>query len=755
MTIRIGRAFKAILKLTQFINKINIIKSIYYIKNNGLKAFLFKVKRELAENYILLSNVPVIETNMLAYRTQRPFRLDKSVKGIFKFPINGLNRIEILTVNCKTRTSGIKLILVDTDERRIVRKVMLSGAKIKDNNYSVFEFQPINDSKNKKYEFILEGLGEPYPAIWHNSDESFDEIKLNIGGSINCKIYSSEMNESLYSIWIKNNEPNNEELERQKLFIFNYKPKISIIVPVWNTPKRFLTDMIESVLNQTYSYWELCIADGASNEEHVRECIEAYVTKDKRIKVKYLNENKGIVGNSNEALGLATGDYIVLLDHDDTLAPFALFEIVKAINENPDADFIYSDEDKISEDGGKRFDPHFKPDWSPDTLKSYNYITHLSVIKKELLDEVGWFKEGYEGSQDYDLILRCTEKALNVVHIPKILYHWRFHENSTAGNPAAKLYAYDAAKKALADHINRIGFKGKVSDGLFLSSYKIDYDIVELPKVSIIIPNKDHKNDLERCINSIINKSTYKNYEIIIVENGSTEQLVFDYYNDVMKRYNFIEILSWNDVFNYSAVNNFAAYHANGEILLFLNNDVEVINKNWLEEMIMHVQRKDVGAVGAKLYYPNDTIQHAGVILGILGIAGHSHKNYPAMSNGYFGRLKIVQNLSAVTGACLMIRKEVFNEIGGFDKGFPLVFNDVDVCLKIRKNGYLVVWTPYAELYHYESETRGYEDTPEKQERFNKEIELFKKKWGDILESGDPYYNQNLTLKREDFSIRI
>jgi glycosyltransferase involved in cell wall biosynthesis len=625
-------------------------------------------------------------------------------------------------------------------------KVLLRYYKIRD------AILPEGSMRRKYFKIILKSSSLFNMA---NIKKSIYYIKNNGLKAFLFKAKKEITDENLYDLWIKKYEPNKSELERQKVFKFSHQPKISIFVPVWNTSKKFLTDMIESVLNQTYSNWELCIADGGSKETHVKELLEEYTKKDNRIKVKYLPENKGIVGNSNEALSLATGDYIALLDHDDTLAPFALFEIVKAINENPDADFVYSDEDKISEDGSKRFDPHFKPDWSPDTLRSHNYIAHLSIIKKELLDEVGWFKEGYEGSQDYDLILRCTEKANKIVHIPRILYHWRMSQNSTAGNPAAKLYAYDAAKKALTDHINRIGFKGRVSDGLFLSSCKIDYDIIESPKVSIIIPNKDHKNDLERCINSIIDKSTYKNYEIIIVENGSTERSAFDYYDNITKRYNFIKILSWGDAFNYSAVNNFAAYHANGKILLFLNNDVEVINKNWLEEMIMYVQRKDVGAVGAKLYYPDGKIQHAGVILGLGGIAGHSHKYYPKLSNGYVGRLKIIQNLSAVTGACLMMRKEVFNEVGGFDEEYSLAFSDLDICLKVRKRGYLIVWTPYAELYHYESKTHGFEDTPEKQERFNKEIELFRKKWGYILENGDPYYNPNLTLDRDDFSYAI
>ncbi len=557
-----------------------------------------------------------------------------------------------------------------------------------------------------------------------------------------------------YQNWIKENEPLEKELRIQKTK-FHYDPKISIIVPIWNTPKQFLTDMLESVLAQIYSNWELCIADGASTKEHIKEILDNYVKKDSRIKVKYLSENKGIAGNSNEALSLATGDYVALLDHDDLLAPFALFEVVKTINENPDADFIYSDEDKISEDGTKRRDPHFKPDFATDTLRSYNYICHLSVIKKSLLDEVGWFKEGFDGSQDYELILRATEKAKKIVRIPKILYHQRMHENSTDKNPNSKLYAYESAKRTLKDHLDRMGLKGQVRDGLFAGSYKIDYAIDYNYKVSIIIPNKDYKEDLERCINSILTKSTYKNYEIIIVENNSTEEEIFKYYERLQNNHDNIFVLEWKNAFNYSAVNNFAAKHAKGEILLFLNNDTEVINENWLEEMIQYAQRKDVGAVGAKLYYHDDTIQHGGIILGIGEVGGHAFRYMNKDSDGYFGRLKIVQNLSAVTGACLMMRKEVFNEIDGFDEGYPLAVSDVDICLKVIEKGYLVVWTPYAELYHHELKTRGYDNTPEKQLRFQKETELFKSKWDKYLEKGDPYYNPNLTLDREDFSIKL
>jgi GT2 family glycosyltransferase len=586
-----------------------------------------------------------------------------------------------------------------------------------------------------------------------NLKENLKEYNIKVK-VITSKGHFTELTSNVIqkNLWSDKNEPDKNELERQKNIKFKYEPKISIITPAYNTPEQFLIDMIESVLEQTYSNWELCIADGNSNENYVKELLQSYANKDKRIKIKLLTENKGIAGNSNEALSLATGDFITLLDHDDTLTPFALFEIVKVINDHS-VDFIYSDEDKITEDGKRRFDRHFKPDWSQDTLRSYNYPIHVSVFRKEIIEQIGGFREGFEGSQDYDLILRATEKAKKIIHIPQVLYHWRSSINSTAGHIKAKLYACDSAKKALEEHLKRTGLKGEVKDGLCLSTYQITYDITKNPKISIIIPNKDHYKDLDKCINSIINKSSYRNFEIIIVENGSKEENTFKFYKELKEREN-VKIIEWNKSFNYAAINNFAVNHSEGEILLFLNNDMEIINPDWLERMLEHVIRKEIGAAGAKLYYPDNTIQHGGVIIGIQGAAGHAHKNFNRNNSGYFARLMIIQNLSAVTAACLMMRKEVFREIEGFDERYTVAFNDVDLCLKLREKNYLIIWTPYAELYHYESETRGLEDTPEKQERAKKEVDLLKLKWKGIFEKGDPYYNPNLTLDKEDFSLK-
>lgn len=564
--------------------------------------------------------------------------------------------------------------------------------------------------------------------------------------SMHCNVRRRSIS---YDGWIRKNEPSEGDLAAQRQARFAYEPKISVIVPTFNTHRKVLVEMLESVKRQTYSNWELCIADGGSHKQDVKKTLVLYASSDKRVRVRFLPENRHIAGNTNEALALATGEFAAFLDHDDTLAPFALHEIVKTLNDNPGADFVYSDEDKISENGRIRFEPHFKPDWSPDTLRSYNYITHLTVIKKVLLDSVGWFREGFDGSQDYDLILRATEKAGRVCHIPRVLYHWRVSRTSAAGNANAKPYAFESARKALTEHLRRVGLDGTVGDGLFSSSYRISYGIKKRPTVSIIIPNRDHADTLRKCVQSIFDKSAYGNYEIIIAENNSTDEKTLRLYEELEKTGR-VKVAVWDKPFNYAAINNFMAVRASGEVLLFLNNDTEVISPDWIERMIEFAMRGDVGAVGAKLYYPDDTIQHGGVILGAGGIAGHSHQYSPRLSY-----VCIAQNLSAVTGACLMTRKDVFNEVGGFDEGYAFAFNDVDLCMKIREKGYLVVWTPYVELYHYESKTRGYEDTPEKQQRFETEIDRFRQKWGDSLDRGDPYYNAIFSLKKGDFSLRV
>lgn len=530
--------------------------------------------------------------------------------------------------------------------------------------------------------------------------------------------------------------------------------KFSVLVPLYNTPESFLKAMIESVQAQTYKNWELCLADGSDSEHSfVGEICKNYADGDKRIKYEKLERNLGISENTNACIRMATGEYIALFDHDDLLHPSALYEVMRAICEHG-ADFIYTDENTFSEEPRDAYNPHFKPDFSPDTLRSYNYICHLSVFSRELLDSVGYFRSEYDGSQDYDLILRLTEKAKKVFHIRKILYYWRAHKNSVAQDVGAKPYTVTAAKKALAAHLERCGLKGEVLDSSVPTTYHIKYEIDGNPLVSLIIPNKDHTDDLDICLESLYEKSSYKNFEVIIVENNSTEKETFEYYEALTKKHGNIKIVKWEGNFNYSAINNFGVNYAKGEYILLLNNDVEIINGSCFEEMLMFAQRKDVGAVGAKLYYSDDTVQHAGVILGLGGTAGHAHKHFGRSHPGYMARASIAQNLTACTAACLMMRRDVFDEVGGLDEEFEVAFNDVDLCMKIRKKGYLVVFTPYAELYHYESKSRGNDSTPEKLERFRGEIDRFKEKWQKQLDDGDPYYNPNLTLTRDDFSLK-
>ena len=534
-------------------------------------------------------------------------------------------------------------------------------------------------------------------------------------------------------------------------------PRFSILTPLYNTSETFLREMIESVLAQTYENWELCLADGSDDvHSYVERIVREYMARDNRsrprIVYKRLAENKGISENTNACLAMAGGDYIGLLDHDDFLHPEALYLYAKEILDRG-ADFLYSDEAKFRETINDAYEPFYKPDFSPDYLRSVNYICHLTAFSRKLYEQAGGFRNEFDGSQDYDMVLRLTDKAQHIVHIPKVLYYWRAHAQSTAQSVHAKDYCIDASKRALAEHLKRVGLKGTVEDAALPSCYRIKYAIEGNPMISIIIPNKDNIEMLKRCIDSILLRSSCQNFEIIVVENNSEQQSTFQYYETLTDER--ISVVKWDDEFNYPAINNFGASFAKGEYILLLNNDTEVIAPDWLQEMLMFAQRKDVGAVGAKLYYPNDTIQHAGVILGIGGIAGHLHKHFPKKSTGYFGRLVLVQNLSAVTAACMMMPKKVFDEVGGLDEAYKVAFNDVDLCMKIRKAGYLIVYTPYAELYHYESVSRGYEDTPEKVARFKGEVRRFMELWGDELAAGDPYYNENLALDCEDCSPRL
>lgn len=547
-----------------------------------------------------------------------------------------------------------------------------------------------------------------------------------------------------------------KDLEAQRKVQFSKDIKFSILVPLYNTPERFLHEMIQSVIDQTYIKWELCLADGSDREhDNIKKICQSYARKDSRILYRKLKKNLGISENTNVCVEMASGDYIGLLDHDDLLHPSVLYEVMKVICEQ-DADFIYTDENTFYHTVNDAFCPNFKPDFAPDTLRSYNYICHFIAFQVSLFSQVGKkFRREFDGSQDYDLILRLTERAKRIVHIPKILYYWRAHKNSVAEDIGAKPYVLEAAKKAIQEHLNRGGLKGEVLDSIIPSTYRIKYQINGAPLISIIIPNKDHIEDLRKCITSIVSKSSYENYEVIIIENNSQESSTFQFYRSLESDCR-IKVVTWTGDFNYSVINNDGINRfAKGDYILLLNNDTEVISKDWMQEMLMFAQRRDVGAVGAMLYYPDDTIQHAGVILGLGGVAGHSHKHFKRGIPGYMYRARIVQDLTAVTAACMMLRRDVWNEIDGLDEGFTVAFNDVDLCMRIRKAGYLIVWTPYAELYHFESKSRGCEDTPEKQKRFEGEILRFQSRWAKELAAGDPYYNPNLTLDKEDFSIDI
>lgn len=547
-----------------------------------------------------------------------------------------------------------------------------------------------------------------------------------------------------------------KELDAQRNEIFSKNVKFSILVPIYNTPRKFLRKMIRSVMDQTYSNWELCLADGSDKKHtNVGTICRKYASQDKRIKYKKLEKNLGISGNTNACIEMSSGDYIALFDHDDLLHPAALYDVMIAICEK-DADFIYTDENTFHKTPKDAYSPHFKPDYAPDTLRTNNYICHFTVFKKELIDKVGMFRSECDGSQDYDMVLRLTEQAKKIVHIPKILYYWRAHAASVATDISAKPYVIEAAHRALRDHLDRVGLNGTVMNTCVPSIYRIKYDIEKNGLVSIIIANKDHIDDLDKCLSSIAAKTTYKNYEIVVVENNSEDSQTWKYYDEAKKKYG-IRVVEWkseNGEFNYSAINNYGVKFANGEYILLLNNDVEIISPEWIEEMLMFAQRSDVGAVGAKLYYPDNTVQHAGIGIGLLELAGHYHRNFPKEHPGYMERLIYAHNVSGVTAACIMIPRRVWDEVGGLDETFKVAFNDVDLCMKIRKSGYLIIFTPFAELYHYESKSRGLDSSPEKRERFVGEVTRFQERWKKELAAGDPYYNPNLSLDTEDFSIK-
>ncbi|MCU6724765.1 Hyaluronan synthase [uncultured Clostridium sp.] len=580
-----------------------------------------------------------------------------------------------------------------------------------------------------------------------------------------------------YETWFGLNKATEKELQEQRKNPPEHGPLISIVVPVYRTPEIYLREMIESVVNQTYGNWELCLADASPKGEQLRQdlkkikgrktrealmkipdgdteltsVIREYQLKDSRIRYEILKENKSIAENSNAAMEMATGDFVGLLDHDDTLEPNALYEVAGKICEDDRVDVVYTDEDKINSKGTKHLTPNMKPDFNLDLLRSNNYICHLFVVRRILMEKVGGFRKEFDGAQDYDFILRCTEEAEKIAHVHKVLYHWRTHEKSTSDNPESKIYAFHAGRRAVEAHLQRLGFQAEVEETCDLGYYRVKYPVIGSPMVSILIPNKDQLQTLKKCLKSIWEKTEYTNYEILIIENNSTEKETFEFYKKIDGRHH-VRVLYWDKEFNYSAINNFGATQAKGEYLLLLNNDTEVITKGWMKELLSHCQRPEVGMVGAKLYFPDNTIQSAGTIIGMGGMADHAFVNMDRKKSGYMHRASIQVDMSGVTAACAMVKRSVYEEVHGLEEKLTVAFNDVDLGLKIVTAGYLIVFDPYAELYHYESKSRGVND--EKKERHAREVKYTQEKWADFLAAGDPCYNQNLTLAKHNFSLR-
>ena len=609
---------------------------------------------------------------------------------------------------------------------------------------------------NKKYP-VIPGTEDKVTRLWIKAKKGFKYMAKNgISHTIQRAKIEKLRNQASYLNWLARNEVLDIEAMTQEIATFHYQPKISIAMPVYNVEEKWLRLCIDSILNQVYTNWELCMADDASTDPNVKKILTEYQQLDERIRVVFREQNGHISEATNSALAIATGEFVALLDNDDELAINAFYEVVKVLNENPELDLIYSDEDKIDMDGN-RSDPAFKPDWSPDLLLGTNYISHLGVYRRSILEEIGGFRKGYEGSQDYDLVLRFTEKTTKerITHIPKVLYYWRMLPTSTAVDQGSKGYAFEAGLRAVQDALVRRGINGHATHGAANGLYDVYYDIESEKLVSIIIPTKNGYKDVQRCVSSIIEKTTYQNYEIIMADNGSTDPKMHELYakfeQQLPGRF-FVE--SIDIPFNFSTINNRAAKKAHGEYLLFLNNDTEVITENWLTLMVSFAQQERIGCVGAKLLYPNNTVQHAGVILGLGGVAGHGHYGYPHGDLGYFGRLAINVNYSAVTAACLLMKKADFDAVGGFEEAFTVAFNDVDLCLKVQALGRDNVWLHEAELYHFESQTRGYDDKGKKKKRFEQEKVMMEEKWGPLIEN-DPFYNPNLTRDIPNFSLRI
>lgn len=648
------------------------------------------------------------------------------------------------------RNCGFELTVEDTDVRSI-RITSESGGRrgsigvVVNRDSSGQQRRSVRLAEDKRNDYITRARN--YIAMYGMKRFIVKAVGKLTGKSIKdpTNIYFNKIN------------PNEARLKEQRDYKFVSNYKFSILIPVYRPDVKFFTLMLDSIVAQTYDNWQICLADGSGDGYTVENVVKPYVEKYGEDKVKYikLENNLGIAENTNAAMSMADGDFIVFGDHDDELHPTALFECMRELERYPQADFIYSDEDKIIEATGHHTEAHFKSDLNMELLRSNNYICHLSVVKKSLADKVGGLYTQFNGSQDHDYVLRCVEKAECVRHIPRILYHWRINDNSTAKSASTKTYANTAGVNAVSAHLKRMGIDGEVKNGVAPGFYDIRYKLTEKPLVSVIIPNKDHLDDLTRCLESMENVNNYHNVEYIVVENNSVLEDTFEGYKELEKKYgDKFKLVKWDGIFNYSAINNFGARYAKGEYILLLNNDTSVIEPDSLRCMLAQCQRAEVGIVGAKLLYDDDTVQHAGVIIGYQGVAGHAFTGIGDDVYGYFARAVLSQELSAVTAACLLTKRSVFDEVGGLDESFEVAFNDIDYCMKVRAAGYKIIYDPHAKLHHYEYKSRGAEDTGKKQERFGGEIMHFIDKWRAALIAGDMYYNPNLELVGELYTIK-
>lgn len=726
--------------MAKFVQKDNLndthAEYTYYIelinkedKDIVIRGWVYSAKNDPVKVELLDSNKELIEASRVWRKSRRDvkkkFELDNDYKAEFliRFDRSGISDSVIYIHFSKENVSG-------NDDMYI--SVNMHGLDV-----SFTSWGRLN-------EFLTD---KPASRTYHFLKDK------GLGALIDKAVHRKESAKDAYTIWRETNMPSDADIMKQREASFEYNPLISISIPLYNTPMEFFEPLMKSIVNQTYTNFELCLADGSDNDS-LGEYIKEHYPEDKRINYVHLDSNLGIAGNTNKALEMANGEYVMLTDHDDLLEISALYEIVKVLNEDPDIDIIYTDEDLVDASGQIYSDYRFKPDFNLEMLRHINYICHIFFVRRTIMNEVGGFREEYDGAQDFDMILRCVEKTERIYHIPKILYHWRAHDASTAGNVDSKQYAIDASVNALREHYSRVGIEAQVEATDIFIMLKSTRRLLNEPLVSIIIPSMDHVEDLDKCIRSIVDKSIYKNIEIIVIENNSTKEETFSYYESITKEYSFVKVVKWEEEFNYSKINNFGTRYAKGDYYILLNNDIEVIAPDWINRMLMYAQDESVGAVGAKLLYPDDTIQHCGIIIGVGGFAGHILTEQDIDDVGYFGRLRVQQEVSAVTAACMMVDAKVYKEVGGFDEEFAVALNDVDLCLKIRDKGKKIILDPNITMYHYESKSRGYEESADKKARFKREIKRFRDKWWKVIKKGDPYYSPNLTHVYGDCSPR-